>query len=166
MCCCGCQIKDLYKESVERIRDSNKWDLVRPAFTCDLWRSRTTREYFTLTMHYIDVKRGEAGTQWALRKRILGSIAVRALHVDHEGDKGGYLSAASSRLGFLCSGHVHVSLCSYFLELLPHNVFFFALCQRSLAWQGRSSRSTTSWVGCQRLCPTLAAMSGGPWLGK
>ena len=80
----------MYKESVEKIRDSNKWDLVRPAFTCDLWRSRTRREYFTLTMHYIDVKRGEAGTQWTLRKRILGSIAVRAVNIDHEGDTGSY----------------------------------------------------------------------------
>ena len=84
----------MYHESVERIRDSNKWDLVRPAFTCDLWRSRTSREYFTLTMHYIDVKRGEAGTRWTLRKRILGSIAVRAVHIGHEGDKGGYWAAA------------------------------------------------------------------------
>ena len=89
-CCCDCQITELYKESVEKIGDSNKWDLVRPTFTCDLWRSRTRREYFTLMMHYIDVKRSEAGTQWTLRKCILGSIAMRAVNIDHEGDIGSY----------------------------------------------------------------------------
>ena len=84
-CCVNRQITDLYNESVERIRDSNKWDQVRPAFTCDLWRSRTRREYFTLTMHYIDVQRGDSGTQWLLRRRILGSVPVQATNIDHEG---------------------------------------------------------------------------------
>ena len=99
----NCQITELYNELVESIRDSNKWDLVRPAFTCDLWRSRTRREYFTLTMHYIDVKRGEAGTRWLLRKRILGSVAVQATNIDHEGDKDGNWAAVCGRLGMLCS---------------------------------------------------------------
>ena len=70
-----------------KIRDSNKWDQVRPAFTCDLWRSRTRREYFTLTMHYIDIRRGDSGTQWLLRSRILGSVPVQAVNIDHEGDQ-------------------------------------------------------------------------------
>ena len=81
------QITDLYNESVVSIRDSNKWDQVRPAFTCDLWRSRTRTEYFTLTMHYIDVLRDDSGTRWHLRTRILGSVPVQAVHIDHEGDK-------------------------------------------------------------------------------
>ena len=81
------QITELYNESVATIRDSNKWDMVRPAFTCDLWRSRTRREYFTLTMHYIDVRRGDSGTQWLLQRRILGSVPVQATNIDHEGDQ-------------------------------------------------------------------------------
>lgn len=90
MCVCcyvNHQITELYKESVASIRDSNKWDQVRPAFTCDLWRSRTRREYFTLTMHYIDVRREDTGTTWHLRTRILGSVPVQATNIDHEGDK-------------------------------------------------------------------------------
>ena len=82
------QVKELYNESVEKIRDSNNWALIRPAFTCDLWRSRTRREYFTLTMHWIDVSRTDAGTEWKLRNRILGSIAVTAASVDHKGERG------------------------------------------------------------------------------
>ena len=82
------QITELYTESVEKIRDSNKWSHVRPAFTCDLWRSRTTREYFTLTMHWIDVNRTDVGCEWKLRNRILGSIAINAENVDHKGKHG------------------------------------------------------------------------------
>ena len=82
------QITELYTESVEKIRNSNKWSHVRPAFTCDLWRSRTTREYFTLTMHWIDVSRTDAGCEWKLRNRILGSIPVNAENVDHKGEHG------------------------------------------------------------------------------
>ena len=81
------QITDLYNESVVNIRDSHKWDEVRPAFTCDLWRSRTRREYFTLTMHYIDVQHDNTGTRWLLRRQILGSIPVQAINIDHEGDQ-------------------------------------------------------------------------------
>ena len=97
LCYVDCQITELYNESVEHIRDSNKWDMVRPAFTCDLWRSRTRREYFTLTMHYIEVKRGDACTQWLLHKRILGSVAVQATNIDHEGDKHGQWPAICGR---------------------------------------------------------------------
>ena len=82
------QVKELYNESVEKIRDSNNWALIRPAFTCDLWRSRTRREYFTLTMHWIDVSRTNAGTEWKLCNCILGSIAVTAASVDHKGERG------------------------------------------------------------------------------
>ena len=87
ICLFACfQITELYQESVARIRDSNDWRRVRPAFTCDLWTSRTKKQYFTLTMHWIDVKRVEAGPEWKLRWRILGSIPVLAEHVDHTGE--------------------------------------------------------------------------------
>ena len=81
------QITELYNESVARIRDSNDWRRVRPAFTADLWTSRTTRQYFTLTMHWIDVKRSAAGSEWKLQWRILGAIPVVADHVDHAGEQ-------------------------------------------------------------------------------
>ena len=81
------QVKELYNESVEKIRDSNNWALIRPVFTCDLWRSRTRREYSTLTMHWIDVSRPDAGSEWKLRNRILGSIAVTAAKVNHKGER-------------------------------------------------------------------------------
>lgn len=81
------QIKELYEESVIKIRNSNKWNEVRPAFTCDLWRSRTRKEYFTLTMHWIDVSGARGATQWTLRNRILGSIPVQAATIDHKGER-------------------------------------------------------------------------------
>ena len=96
--CVDRQITELYNESVATIRDSNKWDMVRPVFTCDLWRSRTRREYFTLTMHYIDVQRGDSGTRWLLRRRILGSVPVQAVNIDHAGDQQCQWPAA-------CAGH-------------------------------------------------------------
>ena len=110
---CG-QITELYNESVEHIRDSNKWDMVRPAFTCDLWRSRTRREYFTLTMHYIEVKRGDEGTKWLLHKRILGSVAVQAANINHEGGKHGQWPA--------------VCVCKAFHGVGTHYIWLFCSC--------------------------------------
>lgn len=165
--CCylDCQITELYHESVEKIRDSNKWDLVRPAFTCDLWRSRTRREYFTLTMHYIDVKRGDAGTQWLLRKRILGSVPVHATKIDHEGDNNGHWPAFSALLGMLWSIFLYGCYMVQYNFALQLDCVLFALHQWSLAWQDRSSRSITSSGGCQRLSLMLAAMYGERWPG-
>ena len=115
-----CRITELYRESVEKIRDSNNWALVRPAFTCDLWRSRTRREYFTLTMHYIDVKRGDAGTRWILRRRILGSIAVQAVNINHEGNKDSHWVAVCARLGMLYV----VFMFTHAVALLAHCLLF------------------------------------------
>ena len=86
---CVWQITDLYNESVNKIRGENDWPTVRPAFTCDLWRSRARREYFTLTMHWIHIQPaadGVSNCQWQLRNRILGSVAVHADRIDHEGE--------------------------------------------------------------------------------
>ena len=58
-----------------------------PAFTCDLWRSRTKREYFTLTMHWINVSRTDGGSEWKLCNRILGSIVVTTASIDHKGER-------------------------------------------------------------------------------
>ena len=79
----------MYDRAVTRVREEADWSTVRPAFTCDLWRSRRQREYFTLTMHYIDVTHkpdGNANCQWTLRKRILGSMPVASGSIDHIGD--------------------------------------------------------------------------------
>ena len=142
MCVCVCycadrQITELYNESVTSIRDSNKWDEVRPAFTCDLWRSRTRREYFTLTMHYIDVKRDDSGTRWHLRTRILGSVPVQAINIDHEGDKqcGWPAMHGTGWCGrLLCVAALLLPL----MLLAQTSDNMLILWQWSLGWHGRS----------------------------
>ena len=52
----------MYHESVAKIHDSNNWCLVIPIVMCDIWRSKTKREYFTLMMHWIDMRQANTGT--------------------------------------------------------------------------------------------------------
>ena len=45
------QITRLYNSGVERLKNEEDWPRVRPAFTCDLWKSATNKKYFTCTAH-------------------------------------------------------------------------------------------------------------------
>ena len=101
------QISKMYHSAVGKVRESGDWAKVRPAFTCDLWRSQMQREYFTLTMHWIEVTTkpdGNANCQWNLRKRILGAVPVEAESVNHEGA----VSLAYSAVFHFVSSTLHV----------------------------------------------------------
>ena len=52
------QITQLYNSGVERLKNEEDWARVRPAFTCDLWKSATTKEYFTSMAHWVRDKVG------------------------------------------------------------------------------------------------------------
>ena len=45
------QITRLYNSGVERLKNEEDWAHVQLAFTCDLWKSVTNKEYFTCTVH-------------------------------------------------------------------------------------------------------------------
>ena len=42
------QITRLYNSGLERLKNEEDWARVRPAFTCDLWKSATNKEFFNL----------------------------------------------------------------------------------------------------------------------
>ena len=45
-----------------------------------------SRECFTITIRWIDMNRTNVGTDWKLRKHILGSIGVSAESINHKGE--------------------------------------------------------------------------------
>ena len=47
------QITQLYNSGVERLKNEEDWARLRPAFTCDLWKSATNKEFFTCTAHWV-----------------------------------------------------------------------------------------------------------------
>ena len=60
------QITRLYNSGVERLKNEKDWARVRPAFTCDLWKSATNKEYFTCMAHWVrDNVGGGAGVEMA-----------------------------------------------------------------------------------------------------
>ena len=83
------QVATMHRRAVQKLRGMEEWKKVRPAFTCNLWRSRTRREYFLMTMHWIDETRrhdGHANCQWQLRSRCLGSVPVEAESITAAGE--------------------------------------------------------------------------------
>ena len=52
------QITRLCNSRVERLKNEEDWPCVRLAFTCDLWKSATNKEYFTCTVHWVRDKVG------------------------------------------------------------------------------------------------------------
>ena len=40
------------------MKNEEDWPRVRPAFTCDLWKSAMNKEYFTCTAHWVRDKVG------------------------------------------------------------------------------------------------------------
>ena len=80
MCFVCLQIARRYAECTEKLAMMREWSFLRPAFTCDLWRSKTGVEYYTCTMHYVDEVPTVAGAgeppEWHLRRRVLGAQAI------------------------------------------------------------------------------------------
>ena len=52
------QITWLYNSGVERLKNKEDWLGVQTAFTCDLWKLATNKEYFTCMAHWVREKVG------------------------------------------------------------------------------------------------------------
>ena len=88
------QVGALFNKSVEKIRNLEKWHLVRPAFTVDLWKSRAHKEFLGITCHWISIRPGDLSDHtpgvglapvWELKARNLGCCPVPDICVDHTG---------------------------------------------------------------------------------
>ena len=80
------QISNLYAEGISKLRRDSSWKDVKPAFTCDLWHLRCTKEYFTMTAHWIEIHGSELSPQWVLCQRALGTFPMQDASIDHQGE--------------------------------------------------------------------------------
>ena len=69
------QITRLYNSGLERLKNKEDWARVRPAFTCDLWKSVTNKEFFTCTAHWV---RDRVGAGLELKRRVVMTCEVLA----------------------------------------------------------------------------------------
>ena len=61
------QITRLCNLGVEQLKNEEDWPRVWPAFTCDLWKSATNKEYFTYMVHWVwDKVGGGLELKWRL----------------------------------------------------------------------------------------------------
>ena len=75
------QIHTFYEDAVRRLAADGKWGSYRPAFTCDMWHGPGPKEYLTVTAHWIE----PTEQAFVLRMRVLGSLVVPEVHMDHVG---------------------------------------------------------------------------------
>ena len=57
------------------MKKEEDWPCVQPAFTCNLWKSVTNKEYFTLMAHWVW---GKVGRGLELKWRVLMTCEVPA----------------------------------------------------------------------------------------
>ena len=69
------QITRLYNSRVEWLKNEEDWPCVWPAFTCDLLKSATNKEYFTCTAHWV---RDKVGGGLELKRRVVMTCKVPA----------------------------------------------------------------------------------------
>ena len=77
------QITRLYNSGLERLKNEEDWAHVRPAFTCDLWKSATNKDFFTCTAHWVR-DRVDGGLE--LKRRVVTTCEVLAETVSVEGE--------------------------------------------------------------------------------
>ena len=77
------QITRLYNSGLERLKNEEDWARVRPAFTCDLWKSVMNKEYFTCTAHWV---RGKVGGGLELKRRVVTTCEVPAETISVAGE--------------------------------------------------------------------------------
>ena len=97
------QIHTFYENAVRRLACDGKWGSYRPAFTTDLWQGPARREYLTVTAHWIE----PTEEKFTLRMRVLGSLVVPEVHMDHEG-MSCLLACCSACFVFAC---IYISSC-------------------------------------------------------
>ena len=77
------QITWLYNSGLARSKNEEDWARVRPAFTCDLWKSATNKEYFTCTAHWV---RDKVGGGLELKWRVVTTCEVPAETISAGGE--------------------------------------------------------------------------------
>ena len=77
------QITRLYNSGVERLKNEEDWARVQSAFTCDLWKSATNKEYFTCMAHWVWDKIG-GGLE--LKRRVVTTCEVPAETISTAGE--------------------------------------------------------------------------------
>ena len=55
------------------VEDEEDWARMRPAFTCDLWKSATNKEFFTCIAHWV---RDRVGGGLELQRRVVTTCEV------------------------------------------------------------------------------------------
>lgn len=50
------QITRLYNSGVEQLKNEEDWPCIRPAFTCDIWKSMMNKKFFACTAHWVREK--------------------------------------------------------------------------------------------------------------
>ena len=77
------QITWLYNSELERLKNEEDWARVRPAFTCDLWKSATNKEFFTCTVHWV---RDRVAGGLELKRRVVTTCKVPEETVSAQGE--------------------------------------------------------------------------------
>ena len=77
------QITRLHNSGVERLKNEEDWACVRLAFTCDLWKSATNKEYFTCMAHWV---RDKVGGGLELKRRVVATCKVPAETISAAGE--------------------------------------------------------------------------------
>ena len=77
------QITRLYNSGVERLKNEEDWPRVQPAFTCDLWKSATNKEYFTCMAHWV---RDKVGGGLELKQQVVATCEVPAETISVAGE--------------------------------------------------------------------------------
>ena len=67
------QIIRLYNSGVELLKNEEDWPHVGSAFTCDLWKSTTNKEYFTCMAHWV---RDKVGGGLEFKQRVVTTCEV------------------------------------------------------------------------------------------
>ena len=77
------QITWLYNSGVERLKNEEDWAHMRPAFTYDLRKSATNKEFFTCTAHWV---RDRVGGGLELKRRVVTTCEVPEETVSAQGE--------------------------------------------------------------------------------
>ena len=77
------QITRLYNSGLERLKNEEDWARVRPAFTYDLCKSATNKEFFTCMAHWV---RDKVGGGLELKRRVVTTCEVPAETIFAEGE--------------------------------------------------------------------------------
>ena len=74
--CMLSEISSLHVELISKLRRDSSWKDVKLAFTWHLWHSRCMKAYFTMTAHWIEIRKGALTTECMPPHQILDALPV------------------------------------------------------------------------------------------